>query len=146
MKQLIQNITTSIPFPRALARRLVFLLAVLLVGVGNMWGKTWYATAYVEAIPNSGGYVKVISQGLTYIDENVSASSISSSSDHKTNTQYNWSNKSGDVDFSAYANDASLKGEFIRTVHADSGLSDTDAAEIVRCGLRVLSGEEVFES
>ena len=50
------------------------------------------------------------------------------------------------IDFSAYANDASLKGEFIRTVHADSSLSDTDAAEIVRCGLRVLSGEEVFES
>ncbi len=37
MKQLIQNITTSISLPRALARRLVLLLAVLLVGVGEVW-------------------------------------------------------------------------------------------------------------
>ena len=37
MKQLIQNITTSFSLPRALARRLVFLLAVLLVGVGEVW-------------------------------------------------------------------------------------------------------------
>ena len=37
MKQLIQNITTSFSLPRALAQRLVLLLAVLLVGVGEVW-------------------------------------------------------------------------------------------------------------
>ncbi|MBQ7671764.1 MAG: InlB B-repeat-containing protein [Paludibacteraceae bacterium] len=53
MKQLIQNITTSISLPRALARRLVLLLAVLLVGVSNAWGasvtRTWTATTAVSS-------------------------------------------------------------------------------------------------
>lgn len=49
------------------------------------------------------------------------------------------------IDYLAYANDASLKGEFVRTVQEDTSLSDEEAAEIVRCGMRVLAGEEVFD-
>ncbi len=58
MKQLIQNITTSFSLPRTLARRLVLLLAALLVGVGNIWG-TRQATVHVNSEPADGGYVYV---------------------------------------------------------------------------------------
>lgn len=56
MKQLIQNITTSISLPRALARRLVLLLAILLVGVGQAWGAR-FAKVVVNSEPSVGGYV-----------------------------------------------------------------------------------------
>jgi len=49
------------------------------------------------------------------------------------------------IDFDAYANDASLKGEFIRTVRSDENISEDLAAEVVRCGIRILAGEEVFD-
>lgn len=58
MKQLIQNITTSISLPRALVRRLVLLLAALLVGVGHAWG-SYKATVNVYSSPSSGGFVYV---------------------------------------------------------------------------------------
>lgn len=46
------------------------------------------------------------------------------------------------VDYHAYEHDASLKGEFIRMV-MKSGLPEETRAEIVRCGLMALAGEEV---
>ena len=47
------------------------------------------------------------------------------------------------VDYQAYALDASLKGEFIRTVMADEKMSDEDRAEVVRMGILALAGEEI---
>lgn len=47
------------------------------------------------------------------------------------------------VDPKVYERDISLKGEFVRTVMAENGLSDEDKAEIIRCGLMALAGEEV---
>ena len=41
-----------------------------------------------------------------------------------------------------YAHDASLKGEFIRLVMA-SDRGDWDKEQIIYCGIRALSGEEV---
>lgn len=48
------------------------------------------------------------------------------------------------VSFEDYAQDISLKGEFIRNVLA-SDLSEDMKAEIIHCGIRALSGEEVAE-
>ncbi|MGI6055644.1 MAG: metallophosphoesterase family protein [Bilifractor sp.] len=46
------------------------------------------------------------------------------------------------VDYNTYALDASLKGEFVRTVQEDPDLSDERKAEIIRCGILVLAGED----
>lgn len=46
------------------------------------------------------------------------------------------------VDYHAYEHDVSLKGEFIRMV-MQSGLPEETRAEIIRCGLLALAGEEV---
>jgi hypothetical protein len=40
--------------------------------------------------------------------------------------------------------DATLKGEFVRTVCAAGELSDDQRTRILRCGLRALSGEPLF--
>ena len=40
--------------------------------------------------------------------------------------------------------DASLKGEFVRVVSADEALNARGRAEVLRCGLRALSGESLF--
>lgn len=47
------------------------------------------------------------------------------------------------VDYREYLSDASLKGEFIRLVQGDSGLSEDEKAEMIRCGLQALNGEEI---
>ena len=46
------------------------------------------------------------------------------------------------VDYSDYEKDASLKGEFIRMV-LGSELSQEQKAEVIRCGILALSGEEI---
>lgn len=47
------------------------------------------------------------------------------------------------VNYTAFALDQSLKGEFVRTVFADETLSDEEKAAIVRYGIQALSGEEI---
>ena len=47
------------------------------------------------------------------------------------------------VDYSLFAKDESLKGEFVRLVQNDNGISDDEKAEIIRCGLQALGGEEI---
>ena len=42
-----------------------------------------------------------------------------------------------------YKNDKSLKGEFIRLVLSEDGLSQNDKEAIIECGLRALSGETI---
>ena len=49
------------------------------------------------------------------------------------------------VDYEEYRHDVSLKGEFVRTVGDSTELSPDDAAEIIKIGIDVLSGEEVAE-
>ena len=49
------------------------------------------------------------------------------------------------VDYEGFAKDASLKGEYIRQIRAavqDGRLSEEDAGEMIRLGIRILSGEE----
>jgi DNA repair exonuclease SbcCD nuclease subunit len=46
------------------------------------------------------------------------------------------------VDYRSFENDASLKGELVRLLQRESELSDGEKAEIARCGLQALSGEE----
>jgi len=46
------------------------------------------------------------------------------------------------IDRKSYEYDASLKGEFVRTVLA-SNYSEAEKARIITCGIRALSGEEV---
>lgn len=48
------------------------------------------------------------------------------------------------VDYMRYANDASLKGEFIRIVMAQD-IEAGDKAQIIRIGLRALAGEEIWQ-
>ena len=47
------------------------------------------------------------------------------------------------VDDNTYALDASLKGEFVRTVKEDPDLSDDEKAQIIRCGILALAGEDI---
>ena len=47
------------------------------------------------------------------------------------------------VDYNSYALDASLKGEFVRTVEEDPDLSDDEKARIIRCGILALAGEDI---
>lgn len=46
------------------------------------------------------------------------------------------------VDYSQYAKDASLKGEFVRLVENDTTLSKEMKGEIIRCGIMTLNGEK----
>ncbi len=46
------------------------------------------------------------------------------------------------VDYDEYKNESSLKGEFVRLVYADESLDENTKSEIIRCGIRALSGEE----
>lgn len=47
------------------------------------------------------------------------------------------------VDYTAFALDASLKGEFVRQVMGDETLREEDKAAIVRYGIQALAGEEL---
>lgn len=50
------------------------------------------------------------------------------------------------IDFQAFCHDESLKGEFVRSVMNDDGLSLDMKTEIIRCGIFALAGEEIGES
>ena len=45
-----------------------------------------------------------------------------------------------------YKHDMSLKGEFIRTVSADSTLDEETKEKIIACGINALMGEDLFEN
>ncbi len=47
------------------------------------------------------------------------------------------------VNYQSYINDASLKGEFVRTV-MELGCSEEEKAEIIKIGLKMLAGEEAL--
>lgn len=47
------------------------------------------------------------------------------------------------IDITQYAKDLSIKGEFIRTVYAQTNLSDEDKMTIINCGLKALDGKEI---
>lgn len=47
------------------------------------------------------------------------------------------------VDYNDYAYDASLKGEFVRLIQGDPDMDDDTKAEIIRCGIQALNGEEI---
>ncbi len=49
------------------------------------------------------------------------------------------------VSYDDYLCDASLKGEFVRTIYALPDPTDCTREEIIRCGLRALAGEELFD-
>ncbi len=45
-----------------------------------------------------------------------------------------------------YKHDMSLKGEFIRTVSADSSLDEATKEKIIACGINALMGEDLFDT
>ena len=47
------------------------------------------------------------------------------------------------IDYDMYIHDESLKGEFVRTVKANTTLSDEEKSQIIRYGIRALRGEEI---
>lgn len=47
------------------------------------------------------------------------------------------------IDITRYANDLSIKGEFIKTVYAQTTLSNEDKMTIINCGLKALDGKEI---
>lgn len=47
------------------------------------------------------------------------------------------------IDITQYATDLSIRGEFIRTVYAQTTLSETDKMTIINCGLKALDGKEI---
>ena len=48
------------------------------------------------------------------------------------------------VNYEEYAKDRSLKGEFVRQVYEDPSLDSAMKAEIIRCGIAALSGEDLL--
>jgi hypothetical protein len=48
------------------------------------------------------------------------------------------------VDYQAFQLDASLKGEFVRTV-MEGSLDEDLKGEIIRCGIKALAGEAIDE-
>lgn len=46
-----------------------------------------------------------------------------------------------EIDYDAYAYDVSLKGEFVRLVHAQTDLSDEQKTKIIQTGILALAGE-----
>ncbi len=48
-----------------------------------------------------------------------------------------------EVDYEEFADELSLKGEFVRLVGAQEELDDETKAEIIRCGIQALNGEEI---
>ncbi|MBR4515726.1 MAG: metallophosphoesterase [Lachnospiraceae bacterium] len=46
------------------------------------------------------------------------------------------------VDYDEYKLESSLKGEFVRLIYDDDSLDEDMKSEIIRCGIRALSGEE----
>ena len=47
------------------------------------------------------------------------------------------------INYDDYAKKASLKGEFVRLIHKDSSLSEDEKSEIIDCGLKFLTGEDI---
>ena len=47
------------------------------------------------------------------------------------------------VNYADFAYDASLKGEYVRLIEGDPALSDEEKAELIRCGIQALLGEEI---
>ena len=47
------------------------------------------------------------------------------------------------IDITAYEGDLSLRGEFVRSVYADGGLSEEDKLKIISYGLKALKGERL---
>ena len=45
------------------------------------------------------------------------------------------------ISYEDYAKDESLKGEFVRTVMC-SNMAENEKAEVIRCGILALSGED----
>ena len=44
------------------------------------------------------------------------------------------------IDYEKYKNDISLKGEFIRLVNQNNGLSDEEKAKVIMTGIKALAG------
>ncbi len=49
------------------------------------------------------------------------------------------------IDYAAYENELSLRGEFVRTVREDTSYTEEEKAQIIAYGLKALSGREVDE-
>lgn len=47
------------------------------------------------------------------------------------------------VDYTSYQNDLSLRGEFVRAVQASSDITEEDKAQIIKYGLKALSGNSL---
>lgn len=47
------------------------------------------------------------------------------------------------IDISKYENDLSVKGEFIRTIYAQTDLNNEEKMTIINCGLKALNGKEI---
>ncbi len=116
MKQLIQNIATSISLPRALARRLVLLLAVLLVGVGQAWGLR-YAKAEAQSSPSEGG--------LVYVSKSNGTPSYSNSSDESTNYNGKLGTQTFTFYYSAQANSPYVFRGWANSANTNSVVSTT---------------------
>ena len=48
-----------------------------------------------------------------------------------------------EVDYASFANDRSLKGEFVRLLERQSDVSDEDKSIIVELGIKALRGENL---
>lgn len=116
MKQLIHNITTSISLPRALARRLVLLLAALLVGVGQAWGLR-YAKAEAQSSPSEGG--------LVYVSKSNGTPFYSNSSDESTDYNGKLGTQTFTFYYSAQANSPYVFRGWANSANTNSVVSTT---------------------
>ena len=105
-------------------------------------GETGIGSRAVQSQYPSGSLVKFVLTGEVEVDAEINCEYL-----QNLFSDYFYFEKVKDrttlrVDYSDYEKDASLKGEFIRMV-LGSELSQEQKAEVIRCGILALSGEEI---
>lgn len=90
----------------------------------------------------SGSMVKFVLTGEVEVDAEINCEYLQNLFTDYFYFEKVYDNTTLKVDYSDYEKDASLKGEFIRMV-LGSDLSQEQKAEVIRCGISALSGEEI---
>ncbi|MCF0145765.1 MAG: hypothetical protein HUJ73_04170, partial [Eubacterium sp.] len=90
---------------------------------------------------SSGDLWKIILTGETDVDSEISTGLLQKRFEDRCYFLKVKDQTTLHVDYRDYALDASLKGEFVRLVSRDPSLEEQEKAEIIRCGIRALSGE-----
>ncbi|MDO4296518.1 MAG: hypothetical protein Q4D90_10225 [bacterium] len=90
-------------------------------------------------------FVRIELQGLTAVERFLNPNLIQERLEDRFFYLELFNNCKLELDEAAYANDISLKSEFVRSVLAADSLSEAEKGRILPCGFHALEGEEVSE-